>query len=348
MPRGARRRNPGSVDPEFIEDDAATADGEMLPVSGFSPAHRQRTGMFTPISTATPTDPIPTRDTADDVNDDRRQQRSQHADEMQGEEMEQHLSDVMRSNTGISSPLGAMMEENNEGDSNRLGQVAARLEATADLLARAAQMQMMVGQLRISGVPDVAGVMGDVVGKVQYERDQTGQPANTGVNHLQVGEQMAQVMGLQSQAGTGSAIQRDLARFGIFVDQALRMGLSQQQTEQVVREVQSSPEGKMQPQTRELLDKQVQTDQNVSWLKARDQVDGLEHSARMLPQEIVAFGAMSVPTSSAPITVEPDVTVKPDIQVNIEAGKDTRYDDAMKKESSLGGSGNVIGGNQGD
>lgn len=344
VPRGARRRNPGSVDPEFIEDE----NGEMLPVSGFSPARRQRTGMFTPISTATPTDPIPTTDSNDDVNDERHQQRSDYAAEMQGEEMEQHLSDVMRSNTGISSPLSAMMEENNEGDSNRLGQVAARLEATADLLARAAQMQMMVGQLRISGVPDVAGVMGDVVGKVQYERDQTGQPVNTGVNHLQVGEQMAQVMGLQTQAGTGSAIQRDLARFGIFVDQALRMGLSQQQTEQIVREVQSSPEGKMQPRTRELLDKQVQTDQNVSWLKARDQVDGLEHSARMLPQEIVAFGAMSVPTSSAPITVEPDVTVKPDIQVNIEAGKDTRYDDAMKKESSLGGSGNVIGGNQGD
>lgn len=344
VPRGARRRNPGSVDPEFIEDE----NGEMLPVSGFSPARRQRTGMFTPISTATPTDPIPTTDTADDVNDDRRQQRSQHAAEMQGEEMEQHLSDVMRSNTGISSPLSAMMEEKNEGDSNRLGQVAARLEATADLLARAAQMQMMVGQLRISGVPDVAGVMGDVVGKVQYERDQTGQPANTGVNHLQVGEQMAQVMGLQPQADTGSAIQRDLARFGIFVDQALRMGLSQQQTEQVVREVQSSPEGKMQPRTRELLDKQVQTDQSVSWLKARDKVDTLEHSARMLPQEIVAFGEMSVPASSAPITVEPDVTVKPDIQVNIEAGKDTRYDDAIKKESSLGGSGNVIGGNQSD
>jgi hypothetical protein len=126
------------------------------------------------------------------------------------------------------------------------------------------------------------------------------------------------------------------------------MGLSQQQTEQVVREVQSSPEGKMQPETREMLDKQVQTSQNVSWLKARDQVDTLEHSARMLPQEIVAFGAMSVPTSSAPITVEPDVTVNPNIQVTVQAGGDKKYDDAMKKESALGGSGNVIGGSSDD
>ncbi|MDQ7033412.1 MAG: hypothetical protein Q9P01_00835 [Anaerolineae bacterium] len=314
----------------------------MLPISGFSPARCQRMGMFTPLA------PVAANDTDDDSNDERRQQRSDYAASMQGEEMEQHLSDVMRSNTGIASPLGAMMDENNEGDSSRLGQVAARLEATADLLARAAQMQMMLGQLRVSGVPDVAGVMSDVVGQVQAERQQTGQATGDGINHLQVGERMAQVMGIQPQEGAGSAVQRDLARFGIFVDQALRMGLSPQQTEQVVREVQSSPEGKMQPQTRELLDKQVQTSQNVSWLKARDQVDTLEHSARMLPQEIIAFGAMPVPTNANVVTVEPDVTVNPDIQVNVEAGKDNRYDDAMKKESALGGSGSVIGGNSSD
>jgi hypothetical protein len=212
-------------------------------------------------------------------------------------------------------------------------------------------MQMMLGQLRVSGVPNVSGVMGDVVGQVQAERQQTGQSTGDGINHLQVGERMAQVMGIQPQAGSGSAIQRDLARFGIFVDQALRMGLSPQQTEQVVHEVQSSPEGKMQPETRELLDKQVQSSQNVSWLKARDQVDTLEHSARMLPPEIIAFGAMSVPTDTPPtppITIEPEVTVNPNIQVNVPSGNDTQYDDAMKKESALGGSGNVIGGGQND
>jgi hypothetical protein len=303
-------------------------------------------GMFTPVA------PVPVSDAEEDCNDERRQQRSDHAAEMQGEEMEQQIADVMRSNTGIASPLSAMIEDNNnEGDSNHLGQVAARLEAAADLLARAAQMQMMLGQLRVSGVPNVASVMGDVVGQVQTERQQTGQSTGDGINHLPVGERMAQVMGIQPQAGTGSAIQRDLARFGIFVDQAMRMGLSSQQTEQVVREVQSSPKGKLQPETRETLDKQVQTNQNISWLKARDQVDTLEHSARMLPQEIVAFGAMQVPTSSTntpSITVEPDVTVNPDIQVNVQSGSDKKYDDAMKKESALGGSGNAIGGNSSD
>jgi hypothetical protein len=283
---------------------------------------------------------------------------------MQGEEMEQHLSDVMRANTGVTSPLGAMMGETNEGDSNRLGQVASRLEAGADLLARAAQMQMMVGQLRVAGVPDVAGVMADVVGQVQTER---GTPPNSqqqadastattpptppaGIDALEVGRRMAQVMGVTPQAGSGSPVQRDLARFGLFVDQALQMGLSPQQTEQVVREVQSSPEGKLRPETRETLDKQVQSGQNVTWIKARDQVDKLEHSARMLPPEITAYGAMPVPVNapdtpgSSPagtpsVTVKPDVRVDPTVQVNVQppAAKDDEYDSAMKKQSSLGG-----------
>jgi hypothetical protein len=344
VPRGERRHNPSAnrrnrtaLDPEFIEDE----NGEMLPIS---PSPRRRMGTFTPVSS------MPTRDSEDNLHEERRQQRSDYAAEMQGEEMEQHLSDVMRSNTGITSPMAAMLDEdgNHEGDSSRLGQVAARLEASADLLVRAAQMQMMVGQLRVSGTADVAGVMADVVEQEQAERQGTGQAPSKGINHLQVGERMAQVMGIQPQEGTGSAIQRDLARFGLFVDQALRMGLSPQQTEQVVREVQSSPEAKMQPQTRERLDKQVQTSQNVSWLKARDQVDGLEHSARMLPPEIAAYGAMRVPSEQSPVQVkvEPTVTVDPNIQVNVQSAttKNDEYDTAMKKQSSLGGSGNVIGG----
>ncbi len=344
VPRGATRRNRAGLDPEFIEDE----NGEMLPIS---PSPRRRMGTFTPVISVSP---MPTTDSEDNLQEERRQQRSDHAAEMQGEEMEQHLSDVMRSNTGISSPMAAMLDDDSkqDGESSRLGQVAARLEASADLLARAAQMQMMVGQLRVSGTADVAGVMADVVGREQAERQGTGQATSQSINHMQVGERMAQVMGVTAQEGTSSPIQRDLARFGLFVDQALKLGLSPQQTEQVVREVQSSPEGKMQAPTRELLDKQVQTSQNVSWLKARDQVDTLEHSARMLPPEITVYGAMSVPSEQSPaqMKVEPTVTVDPNIQVNVQsaAPKNDEYDTAMKKQSSLGGSGNVIGGSQGD
>lgn len=338
VPRGARRRARAADDPEFIEDE----NGEMLPVGGVP--RRRRMGTFTPVA------PIPTTDTEDNLQEERRQQRSDYAAEMQGEEMEQHLSDVMRSNTGVTSPLGAMMEETHEDEGSRLGQVASRLEASADLLARAAQMQMMVGQLRVAGVPDVAGVMGDVVGQVRAERGPSAQPVHTGVDHLQVADRMARVMGVTPQETGGSPIQRDLARFGLFVDQALRLGLTPQQTEQVVREVQSSPEGRMQPATRDLLDKQVQTSQNISWVKARDEVDRLEHSARMLPPEITAYGAMRVPVESAQpqVMVKPEVNVDPTVQVNVQtpAAQDTEYNAAVKQQSSLAGSGNVTGGAQ--
>ncbi|MAS35348.1 MAG: hypothetical protein CL610_15160 [Anaerolineaceae bacterium] len=334
VPRSARRRARAAADPEFIEDE----NGDMLPVG--SVPRRRRMGTFTPVA------PIPTTDTEDNLQAERRQQRSDYAAEMQGEEMEQHLSDVMRSNTGMTSPLGAMMEETHESEGSRLGQVASRLEASAELLARAAQMQMMVGQLRVAGVPDVAGVMGDVVGQVRAERGPSEQPVHTSVDHLQVADRMARVMGVTPQETGGSPIQRDLARFGLFVDQALRLGLTPQQTEQVVREVQSSPEGRMQPATRDLLDKQVQTNQNVSWVKARDEVDRLEHSARMLPPEITAYGAMRVPVESAQPQV--NMNVDPTVQVNVQtpAAQDTEYDAAVKQQSSLAGSGNVTGGGQ--
>lgn len=343
VPRGATRRNRAGLDPEFIEDQAAAADGEMLPISSSS---RRRMGTFTPVTSMSP---ISRTDSEDNLQEERRQQRSDHAAEMQGEEMEQHLSDVMRSNTGISSPMAAMLDEdsNQDGESSHLGQVAARLEASADLLVRAAQMQMMVGQLRVSGTAEVAGVMADVVGQEQAERQQIGQATSKSIDHMQVGRRMAQVMGVTPQEGISSPIQHDLVRFGLFVDQALKLGLSPQQTEQVVREVQSSPEGKIQPQTRELLDKQVQLSQNVSWLKARDQVDSLEHSARMLPPEITAYGAMRISSeqSSAQVKVEPVITVDPNIQVNVQSAmtKNDEYDTAMKKQSSLGGSGSHQG-----
>ncbi|MBZ0299392.1 MAG: hypothetical protein K8J31_06620, partial [Anaerolineae bacterium] len=265
LPRRARRHG-ANADTEFFED----GDGEMLPGNLPDRVRPRRMGTFIPISPAPAT-------TANHESEARRQlERSDHAAEMVSEEMEQHVSDALRAHTGAHSTLGSMLKEDRDAGGSE------RLEQAADALLRAAQMQMLVGQLRVAGVPNVAGVMGDVVGQVQAERGQSGQPTNTGVDHLQVADRMARAMGVTPQETGGSPIQCDLARFGLFVDQALKLGLTPQQTEQVVREVQSSPEGRMQPATRDLLDKQVQTSQNISWVKARDEVDRLEHGAGML------------------------------------------------------------------
>lgn len=184
---GARRRPRTAGDPEFVEGE----DGELLPVSGVSRA-RRRMGTFTPAAGVS----TPVEDHEANRNDERRQrERSDYAAEMQGEEMEQHLSDVMRAHTGAHSPLGGMLKEDGQGDAGRLGQVAARLEAAAEMLARSAQVQMMVGQLRVAGAPNVAGVMADVVGQVRSERKGSGQPQNAGIDHLQVADRMARLMG---------------------------------------------------------------------------------------------------------------------------------------------------------
>ncbi len=333
IPRRARRRG-ANADTEFFED----GDGDMLPGNLPDRVRPRRMGTFTPISPVSEI-PEPTAPAASSDTEARRQrERSDYNAEMASEEMEQHLSDALRAHTGTHSTLGSMLTQDRGVGGNE------RLEQAADALLRAAQMQMqiMLGQLRVGGVPNVAGVMGDVVGQVQRDRQQAGQPVNAGVDHLQVADHMARAMGITPQETGGSPIQRDLARFGLFVDQALKLGLSPHQTEQVVREVQSSPEGRMQPATRDLLDKQVQTTQNVSWIKARDEVDRLEHSAGMLPPEITAYGAMRVPVENAQPQV--NVNVDPTVQVNVQAPAEDGYDNAMRRESSLGGSGNVIGG----
>ena len=65
---------------------------------------------------------------------------------------------------------------------NDNSQLTAQLQSAADMLMRAAQMQMRLGYLQVSGVPNVASVMGDVVGQMGN------QPQSMyGIDHLRVG-----------------------------------------------------------------------------------------------------------------------------------------------------------------
>ncbi|MCA0454930.1 MAG: DUF4870 domain-containing protein [Chloroflexi bacterium] len=340
--RGARPQN----DADWFEDE----NGEM--VAGFTPARARRTGMFTPVAS------VPMNEGGEDKSDARRrQERSDYAAEMNSEEMEQHVSDALRSSTGTHSTLGAMIEKDGKTDMTRFDQVAARLEQSAEALANVArlQMQVMLGQLKVSGGGDVAGVMGDVIRGMQTERVQNGQPAAGGTDHLTVADRMARAMGVMPVGGEKPPIQADVSRFGLFADQALRLGVSGTQAEQVVREVKSSPDGHLTDQTRTALVEQVRSEGNLSYDTAREEVNRLEHSAQMLPNEITAFGMMAVPQTVVQpplevhpqIDVEPDITVEPQVDVTVEAPADdgdAAYTEAMRKQSALGGSGSVIGG----
>jgi hypothetical protein len=340
--RGARPQN----DADWFEDE----NGEM--VSSFTPGRARRTGMFTPVAA------VPLNDTSEGEGKSdarRRQDRSDYAAEMNSEEMEQHVSDALKASTGTHSTLGAMIEQDGKGDMSRFDQVAARLEQSAEALANVArlQMQVMLGQLKVFGGGDVAGVLGDVIRGMQAERVQNGQPAAGGVDHLTVADRMARAMGVMPVGGEKPPVQADLSRFGLFADQALRLGISGTQAEQVVREVKSSPDGRLTEPTHAALVEQVRADGNISYDTAREEVNRLEHSAQMLPNEITAFGMMAVPQMNVQsviqpqIDVEPDITVEPQVDVTVAAPADegdAAYAEAMRKQAALGGSGSVIGG----
>ncbi len=327
-PHGAARRHAssGADAAEWFEDE----NGDL--VAAFTPAAARRTGTFTPVA------PVSTGE----------QEGSDYAAEMNEEEMERHVSDALGAATGLGSPLGGLIAQDEAGEPNgtsRLDLVAARLEASAEALANAArlQMQVMLGQMKVTGGGDVAGVMGDVIRGIQAERTQNGEPVAGGTDYLTVADRMARSVGVLPLEDGQPPVQNDLGRFGLFADQALRLGLSGEQAETVVREVKDSPEGKLTDETRTALVEQVRTDNNLSYDDARDEVNRLEHHAALLPNEITAVGLAAVP----PVTVEPDITVAPQVDVTVEAGEqssDAAYDDAMRRESALGGSGSVIGG----
>jgi hypothetical protein len=214
-------------------------------------------------------------------------------------------------------------------------------------------MQVMLGQLKVTGGGDVAGVMGDVIRGMQAERVQNGQPATGGVDHLTVADRMARAIGVMPFGGEKPPIQQDVSRFGLFADQALRLGISGTQAEEVVREVKSSPDGRLSEPARAALVEQVRADGNLSYDTAREEVNRLEHSAGMLPNEITAFGMMAVPQADVQpivqpqIDVEPDITVEPQVDVTVAAPADegdAAYTEAIRKQAALGGSGSVIGG----
>ncbi|MBL8166387.1 MAG: hypothetical protein JNJ61_30660, partial [Anaerolineae bacterium] len=341
--RGARPQNAA----DWFEDE----NGEMI--AGFTPARARRSGMFTPVAA------VSLNEGGEDKTDARRRQdKSDYAAEMNNEEMEQHVSDALKASTGTHSTLGAMVEKDGKSDMSRFDQAAARLEASAEALANVARlhMQVMLGQLKVTGGGDVAGVLGDVIRGMQAERVQNGQPAAGGADHLTVADRMARAMGIMPVGGEKPPIQQDVSRFGMFTDQALRLGISGEQVEQVVREVKSSPEGRVTDETRTTLVEQVRADGSLSYDSAREEVDRLEHSAQMLPNEITAFGLMAVPQTVVQppleevrpqIQVEPAITVEPQVDVIVAAPADegdTAYREAVRQQAALRGSGSVMGG----
>jgi hypothetical protein len=307
---------------------------------GFTPVAPVRMGMFTPIA------PVPANGETRDINADdiASRQRSDYVMQEGGEEMEQHIAEVVGSRFPTS--------RTGEADAARLDSASSRLERAADQagdrLGRAAegleraarqqQMQSFEGRLNVAGPAQVAGTMGDVIALLQAHK---GSESLKGVDNFTLAGTMAQALGVTPVENGKPPIENDLARFGVFANQALTMGLNSEQTERVVREVKESPEASLQPDTRAELVGQMHTERNLSWDDANQEVDRLEHSARLLPNEMSAYGVMSVPSASpaAPVvTVEPQVDLRPNVQVTVETPQDSAYAQGLQEQAPLTGS----------
>jgi hypothetical protein len=145
-----------------------------------------------------------------------------------------------------------------------------------------------LGSLRVSGRDDIASVMGDVMRLLSGH-------GGMGVDHLSVGLTIAQALGVTPNGDT-PPVRDDLARFGLFIEQAARLGLSPDQTTQAAREINTTPDRRLPPETRtQWLEQGVKS--GMSRDEAERQVLRLEVTARLLPDSVTAHGM--VKTSDA-------------------------------------------------
>jgi hypothetical protein len=138
-------------------------------------------------------------------------------------------------------------------------------------------------------------------------------------------------MGVTPEPGDRAPVQGDVARLGLFGDQALRLGLNGPQAAQVIREVKLRPEGELRPETRTALVNQAHSTLNTGWDGAQQAVSALQRAAAMLPDTITARGTTAVP----------NVTVSPQVQVNVSTPERGGLDEAIHSQAALAGSQNA-------
>jgi hypothetical protein len=214
------------------------------------------------------------------------------------------------------------------GDPAALERAAGRLASAADTLGRSGGTQPTLGLMRVDGASNVAGVMGDFISQIRGQRERDGQPVSGGADHFTIAQGMARAMGVTPQPGDRAPIQGDVARLGLFGDQALRLGLTGTQAAQVIREVKLTPEGALRPETRTELVNQARATLNTGWDGAQQAVSALQRAAAMLPDTLTARGTVAVP----------NVNVTPQVQVNVSAPERGGLDNALQSQAALTGS----------
>lgn len=276
------------------------------------------------------TDKPATSSSSGSAGEDRRQrERSDHNAEMVGEEMEQHISDVMGSKSGSQ-------------DAQSLERAALALTMAASSLQR--------GTMDISGSRDIGNTLADALRLIERDQTDLGGYARQPVDHLSAGRYVAEAAGVTPVNDRAPLNAPDLSRLGLFLNQAQALGLSPYQVGGLVHEVKSSPTGQLREGVRETLTQVVVAGGKQSYPEARRNVERLERSAATLPNQLSIYGMVSAPppapsTATPAPTIEPKITVNPSVNVSVSAPDSAAdaYERASQKQSAMGGSGSVLG-----
>jgi len=211
----------------------------------------------------------------------------------------------------------AQTSSTNQAAANqRLELAAGKLEGSAslagDALSRAAhelgrsvqaadtqkRLEQVEGRMQVSGAQNVAEVMASTVDII---RKQNALDGSVGADSKTVAHAMAQSMGItpvERDGKTVAPIERNIARFQMFADQALQMGLDSGSTSRFIREIKNNPDGQLSAATRDKIVTHLHESRGHSWQDSLGQVQRLEHTIRMLPDDITAYGAKAVPAGS--------------------------------------------------
>ncbi len=303
-----------------------TPDPEAEQEAPQSPPNRRP---VTPVAASNTTESpaVEKQTTAPSTGEDRRQrERSDHNAEMVGEEMEQHISDVMGTKSGSS-------------DAQSLERAALALTMAASALQR--------GTMDISGSRDVGNTIADAMRLIERDQTDLGGYARKPVDHIQAGQYVAEAAGVTPVKDRTPIGGQDLARLGLFLNQAQASGLSPNQVGGLVHEVKSSPTGQLRDGVRDTLTQVIVAGGKQSYPEAQRSVERLESSAMSLPNNLSIYGIVSAPSAATMTpTIEPQITVNPAVNVTVSAPtqQESSYERASQKEAAMGGSGSVLGG----
>ncbi len=262
-------------------------------------------------------------------------ERVQHDAGSQSEEVEEQVSTL---GADVRKQAGQTKQDQERASyaSDMHGEEVEDRITTLGATLQSGQAQPVRGVMQVEGAEDVAGVMGDFVAQTRVQRTLDDQPMTEGADHFTVAQGVARAMGVTPEPEDRAPVQGDVARLGLFGDQALRMGLTGQQAQTVITEVKNSPTGELTPPTRAALVEQTRGTLNTGWEGAERAVNALQRAAAMLPNAISARGTATVPN----ITVTPNVQVQVNAPSTSPSGTASTgdLDDAMKSQAALAGS----------